>query len=197
MRTKLWSGTKQGLLSRGTHSLKALTIVRFLLLWRDGSCQAVAAPPAHEGWEVHHMDVKTAFLNDDLQKEIFVQQAPGFAHPAQENMVFKLHKALYGLHQAPRAWNQKLDEELVALVFVKCPPELDIYCWGVGTERLAVGVYVDDLIITGASCSSSKKFKSQMTEIFRTSDLGLLTYYLGIEVNQEGDGISLSQGSYV
>ena len=76
---------------------------------------------AHEGWEVHHMDVKTAFLNGDLQEEVFVEQAPGFAQKGQEHKVLKLHKALYGLHQAPRAWNQKLDEKLKELGFTRCP----------------------------------------------------------------------------
>ena len=118
---------------------------------------------AHEGWEVHHMDVKTAFLNGDLQEEVFVEQAPGFAQAGQEHKVYRLHKALYGLHQAPRAWNQKLDDKLGVLGFKKCLSEHAIYCRGAGSERLVVGVYVDDLIITGASCNSIKKFKAQMT----------------------------------
>lgn len=138
------------------------------------------AQAAHEGWEVHHMDVKTAFLNGDLQEEVFVEQALGFAQPGQEHKVYKLHKALYGLHQAPRAWNEKLDDQLAVLGFEKCPSEHAIYCRGVGAERLVVGVYVDDLIITGANNSSIKKFKAEMSKVFKMSDLGLLTYYLGI-----------------
>jgi hypothetical protein len=154
------------------------------------------AMAAHEGWAVHHMDVKTAFLNGDLQEEVFVQQAPGFAQPGEEHKVYKLHKALYGLHQAPRAWNEKLDEKMCVLGFEKCPSEHAIYCRGVGTERLVVGVYVDDLIITGSNNNSIKKFKTQMADIFKMSDLGLLTYYLGIEVKQDAGGITLSQESY-
>jgi hypothetical protein len=59
-----------------------------------------------------------------------------------------------------------------------------------------VGVYVDDLVITGSSFSSIKKFKLQMAEMFKMSDLGLLTYYLGIEVKQGDQGITLRQGNY-
>jgi hypothetical protein len=151
---------------------------------------------AQEGWQVHHMDVKTAFLNGDLQEEVYVQQAPGFAQPGQEHKVYKLHKALYGLHQAPRAWNQKLDKQLGVLGFIKCPSEHAIYCRGGGIERLVVGVYVDDLVITGPSSSSIQKFKAEMTKVFKMSDLGLLSYYLGIEVRQEAAGISLFQRSY-
>jgi hypothetical protein len=151
---------------------------------------------ADQSWEVHHMDVKIAFLNGDLQEEVYVQQAPGFVVPGQEHKVLKFCKALYGLHQAHRAWNQKLDEKLVVLGFVKCPSEHAIYCKGTGADRLVVGVYVDDLVITGASSDSIKKFKVQMANVFKMSDLGLLTYYLGIEVKQEHEGITLSQGSY-
>jgi hypothetical protein len=53
---------------------------------------------AQEGWQVHHMDVKTTFLNGDLQEEVFVEQPPGFSRPGQEHKVLRLHKALYGLH---------------------------------------------------------------------------------------------------
>jgi hypothetical protein len=66
---------------------------------------------------------------------------------------------------------------------------------GGGGERLIVGVYVDDLVITGSSNKSIQKFK-QMSAVFRMSDLGMLTYYLEIEVKQSVDGISLTQGSY-
>ena len=88
-------------------------------------------------------------------------------------------------------------KKMRVLGFKKCPSEHAIYCRGVDTEKLVVGVYVDDLIITGASCNSIKKFKALMAEIFKMSDLGLLTYYLGIEVKQSSEGITLSQGSYV
>ena len=163
---------------------------------RMEAVRLLLALAAHEGWEVHHMDVKTAFLNGDLQEEVFVEQAPGFTQPGQEHKVFKLHKALYGLHQAPRAWNQKLDEKLSLLGFVRSTSDHAIYCRGSGVERLVVGVYVDDLVITGTNSSSIKKFKEEMTAVFKMSDLGLLSYYLGIEVKQKEEGITLSQGSY-
>ena len=61
---------------------------------------------------MHHMDSKSAFLNDDLKEEVYVHQLPGFIIPGKENKVLRLHKALYGLRQAPRAWNAKLDSIL-------------------------------------------------------------------------------------
>jgi hypothetical protein len=89
-----------------------------------------------------------------------------------------------------------LDDELGILGFVKCPSDHAIYCRGEGGNRLIVGVYVDDLIITGAGINSILEFKQQMADVFKMSDLGLLSYYLGIEVKQSEKGIALSQGNY-
>ncbi|KAF8646560.1 hypothetical protein HU200_065782 [Digitaria exilis] len=72
---------------------------------------------APEGWEVHHMDVKSAFLNGDLLEEVYVKQPDGFVVKGQEEKVLRLDKALYGLRQAPRAWNTKLDRTLMDLKF--------------------------------------------------------------------------------
>jgi hypothetical protein len=160
------------------------------------SIRLLLALAAEEGWQVHHMDVKIAFMNGDLQKEVFVQQPPRFIQPGQEHKVLELHKALYGLHQTPRAWNLKLDEKLNMLGFIKCNADHAIYCRGGKGERLIVGVYVDDLLITGSSLKSIDRFKKEMAAIFRMSDLGLLTYYLEIEMQQTNKGISLCQESY-
>jgi hypothetical protein len=76
---------------------------------------------AQKCWEVHHMDVKSAFLNGDLQKEVYVAQPPGFVQVGQESKVLRLRKALYGLRQASRAWNTKLDNTLLSLGFQRSP----------------------------------------------------------------------------
>ena len=78
------------------------------------------AVAAQRRWSVHHMDVRSAFLNGELQEEVYVHQPAGFIDSCNPNKVLKLQKALYGLHQAPRAWNTKLDTTLVSLGFEKC-----------------------------------------------------------------------------
>ena len=70
---------------------------------------------------MHHMDVKSAFLNGDLKEEVYVHQPPGFVIPGKENKVLRLRKALYGLRQAPRAWNAKLDSTLKQMGFQQSP----------------------------------------------------------------------------
>jgi hypothetical protein len=111
-------------------------------------------------------------------------------------MVLKLHKALYGLKQAPRAWNAKLDSSLLTLGFSRSECEHGLYTRGNGESRLVVGIYVDDLIITGKSGDNINAFKVEMKTLFRMSDLGVLSYYLGIEVRQGWRGVELSQAAY-
>jgi hypothetical protein len=94
--------------------------------------------------------------------------------------VFHLHKALYGLRQAPLAWNAKLNATLQQLGFTNSPSEHAMYAHGQGRARLLVGVYVDDLIVTSADAEEIGRFKKEMMEQFRMSDLGLLHFYLGI-----------------
>jgi hypothetical protein len=160
------------------------------------SVRLLLAIAAHFGWGVHHMDVKSAFLNGELQEEVYVQQPPGFVDSKYKHKVLRLWKALYGLCQAPRAWNQKLDASLLGLGFKRCVDEHGMYTHGSGTGRLIVGVYVDDLIITGGDAAAVNNFKGQMMNTFRMSDLGLLSYYLGLEVSQGPAGITLRQTAY-
>jgi hypothetical protein len=94
--------------------------------WLDSE-RLLIALAAQEGWEVHHLDVKLAFLNIDLQQEVYVEQPVRFIKPGKDDMVLRLSKALYGLHQVPRVWNAKLDDTLLSFGFSKCPSEPAIY----------------------------------------------------------------------
>ena len=85
-----------------------------------------------KNWRVHHLDVKSAFLNGELAEMVFVRQSPGFAVKGEEDRVLRLRKALYGLRQAPRAWNTKLDATLGELGFMRFVIEDVLYTqrWG-------------------------------------------------------------------
>jgi hypothetical protein len=120
---------------------------------RLDTVRLLLALAAHEGWEIHHMDVKSAFLNGDLEEEVYVSQPDGFVTKGEEHKVLKLHKALYELRQAPRAWNLKLDKTLVSLGFEKCRSKAALYDREKKGDTLLVGVYVDDLAITGRSAT--------------------------------------------
>ena len=155
------------------------------------SVRVFLALAAQEGWRVHHMDVKSTFLNDELKEEVYVRQQPGFVVARKEDKVYRVRKALYGLRQAPRAWNAKLDATLKVMGFQQIAHEAAVYRRGSGRTVLLVGIYVDDLIITGAEEEEMVKFKAQMKDKFDMSDLGLLCFYLGVEVRQDASGITL------
>ncbi|KAG7556107.1 Integrase catalytic core [Arabidopsis suecica] len=156
----------------------------------------IIALAASNGWEIHHLDVKTAFLHGELKEIVYVSQPEGFIKEESQNKVYKLNKALYGLKQAPRAWNTKLNTILLELNFVKCSKEPSIYQKKESEEILVIAVYVDDLLVTGSNLEMILEFKRDMSRKFEMSDLGKLTYYLGIEVSQTKEGIMLNQERY-
>jgi hypothetical protein len=158
---------------------------------RMESVRLLFALAAQEGWRVHHIGVKSAFLNDDLKEEVYVHQPLGFAILGKEGKVLRLRKALYGLRQAPRAWNAKLDSTVKGMGFGQSPHEAAIYRRGNGGNALLVGVYVDDLVITGTKDTEVAAFKEEMKTTFQMSDLRLLSFYLRIEVHQGDSGITL------
>ena len=150
---------------------------------RMDTIRVLLALAAQEGWQVHHMDVKSAFLNGELEEEVYVKQPDGYVKKGREHLVMRLKKALYGLKQAPRAWYTKLDKCLRSLNFTRSSQEHVVYFKRSGTSRLIIGIYVDNLIITGTENHQIEDFKAQMKNQFEISDLGLLTSYLGIESN--------------
>jgi hypothetical protein len=168
----------------------------FAPIARMESVRLLLALAAQEGWRVHHMGVKSAFLNGDLKEEVYVHQPPGFAIPGKEGKALRLRKALYGLRQAPRAWNAKLDSTLKGMCFKQSPHEAAIYRRGKGGNALLVGVYVDDLVITGTKNAEVAAFKEEMKATFQMRNLGPLSFYLGIEMHQDDSGITLRQTTY-
>ncbi|KAG8488362.1 hypothetical protein CXB51_016389 [Gossypium anomalum] len=137
---------------------------------------------AQKKWQIHQLDVKSAFLN--------VQ--------GQEDKVYKLKKALYGLKQAPRAWYDRVDAYLSKLGFEKSLSEPTLYVKKSKDETLLiVSIYVDDLLVTGSNVILVNEFKAQMQEVFDMIDLGVMTYFLGMEVNQTDRGIFISQHAFI
>jgi hypothetical protein len=133
---------------------------------RMESVRLVLTLAAQEGWRVHHMDVKSAFLNSDLKEEVYVHQPLGFVIRGKENKVLRLRKALYGLRQAPQAWNAKLDSTLKQMGFEQSSHEAVVYRQGKDGNALLVGVYVDNLVITGTKEAEVEAFKEEMKATF-------------------------------
>ncbi|KAH9672528.1 hypothetical protein KPL70_017763 [Citrus sinensis] len=147
-------------------------------------------------WKIFQMDAKSAFLNGFLEEEVYIEQPLGYVVKRHENKVLRLKKALYGLKQAPRAWNNRIDKYFQEKGFTKCPYEHALYVKEKDGDILIVCLYVDDLIFTGSNPSLFEEFKRVMIKEFEMTDIGLMAYYLGIEVKQNEEGIFISQESY-
>ena len=102
--------------------------VVFALVTRIEMVRLLLALEAENSWEVHHLDVKSACLNGDLEEDVYVTQPEGFVEKGKEHLVYKLIKALSGLCQAPQAWYAKLRNCLESPGFTKCPYEHASLC---------------------------------------------------------------------
>ena len=141
------------------------------------------------------MDVKSDFLNGDLQEDVYMQQPPGFEIAGKEHKVCKLIKALYGLKQAPRSWYIKMDEYLRKVGFHRSESDDTLYIRQQGSYLVILIMFVDDLLITGNNDDHIAQ-KKELHAGFKMTDLGLLHYYLGIEVFQRPHHIFISQSKY-
>ncbi|CAL9239421.1 unnamed protein product [Arabidopsis halleri] len=146
-------------------------------------------------WEVHQMDVHNAFLHGDLNEEVYMKFPPGF-RTDDNTKVCRLRKSLYGLKQAPRCWFAKLGSAMKEYGFEQDISNYSLFTLATANSRLHVLVYVDDLIITGSSIHLVNEFKHYLSSCFRMKNLGILRYFLGIEVARSPAGIYLCQRKY-
>jgi len=157
----------------------------------------ILALSAAQGWKVFQLDVKSAFLNGDLDVEIFINQPEGFIVEGKESFVCKLKKSLYGINQAPRAWYINILGYFVDIGFSKCFSNADLSVLNQGKDMVLILLYMDDLLITGNNDEIIQECISKLKAIFEMIDLGLLHYYLGMQVYQYKDCTYLSQSKYI
>jgi hypothetical protein len=142
------------------------------------------------------MDVKSAFLNGPIKEEVYVEQPPGFEDYTYPDHVFKLSKALYGLKQAPRAWYECLRDFLIGNAFKVGKADPTLFTKTCDGNLFVCQIYVDDIIFGSTNQKSCEKFSRVMTQKFKMSMMGELTYFLGFQVKQLKDGTFLSQTKY-
>ncbi|KAG7599434.1 Integrase catalytic core [Arabidopsis suecica] len=147
-------------------------------------------------WELWQMDVKNAFLQGDLEEEVYMTPPPGLQDSIPEGKVLRLRKAIYGLKQSPRAWYHKLSTTLKANGFRKSEADHTLFTLQNDKGIVVVLVYVDDIIITGSNKEGIAHLKSSLHSSFDIKDLGALKYFLGIEVYRSEEGLFLSQRKY-
>ena len=155
---------------------------------------ALMALAAVEDLEVHQLDIKTAFLNGVLEEEVYIEQPSGY-HEGAPDIGCHLHRALYGLRQAPRAWHIRLTEELTKLGFKPSAADPGLHYLDTESGRIYLLVYVDDILIVPRSKADVDWVKQTLTSKFEAHDLGEAHYFLGIDVVRDRAGriIKLSQ----
>ncbi|KAJ0512023.1 putative RNA-directed DNA polymerase [Helianthus annuus] len=149
----------------------------------------------NNNWLLYQMDVNNAFLYGTLTKDVFMTLPQGYF--SNDNAkVCKLVKSLYSLKQAPRQWNEKLTDVLVSMGFVQSVCDYSLFVLSKQDVFIILLVYVDDIVVTGNNKIEIEKVKACLKESFQIKDLGILRYFLGIEVLYSDACICLSQRKY-
>nr|GEV69445.1 hypothetical protein [Tanacetum cinerariifolium] len=149
------------------------------------------------GFMVYQMDVKSVVLYGTIEEEVYVCQPLSFEDPDYSDKVYKVVKALYGLHQAPRAWYETLVNYLLENGFQRGKIDQTLFIKKQKGDILLVQVYVDDIIFGSTNKELCKAFEKLMKDKFQMILLGKLTFFLGLQVKQKDDGIFINQDKYV
>ncbi|KAJ9536511.1 hypothetical protein OSB04_un000305 [Centaurea solstitialis] len=134
-----------------------------------------------KGIDYDDIDVESAFLYGTIDEEVYVSQPLGFEEPKYPDKVYKLRKALYGLHQAPRAWYDTLSSYLLENKFERGVIDKTLFIKRTKTDMLLVQIYVDDIIFGSTKDDMCKDFEELMHKKFKMSSMGELTFFLGLQ----------------
>ncbi|CAN6441644.1 unnamed protein product [Victoria cruziana] len=144
-------------------------------------------------WDIYQMDVKNTFLHGNLQEKIYMDIPQGMTAPP--NTVCKLKKSLYGLKQSPRAWYEKISSKLTEENFHRCSSDHSIFTKLSERGQCIVAIYMDDILITG-NCRDLM-FRKHSNSVFEMKDLGIMRYFLGMEIMKTKQGRFLNQKKYI
>ena len=154
---------------------------------RFESIRTVVSQAVKEEMKIHQVDVTAAFLNGDLEEEIYMKQPEGYAEPGKEDLVCSLKKSIYGRKQSPKCWNQKLDKCLKTLSFEKTIDPCVYVKENTKGEKFIICLYVDDLLLVNKYGDELVQIKRELSQMFDMKDLGELHYFLGVEFKRQED----------
>ena len=149
---------------------------------RIESLRTLIALAVKNGLQLHQADVTTAFLNGQLEEEVYMKQPKGFVQEGQEHLVCKLKRSIYGLKQSSRCWNSTLDSYLKQMGFVQTESDPCIYRNSGGD--VLIGVYVDDMVFAGKNEKQLEEVKKTLAKRFDIKDMGKLHHFLGMKIVQ-------------
>lgn len=159
--------------------------------------RAVLNIAVNKGWQLKQLDVNNAFLQGELQEEVYMTQPPGFVDNDRPQHVCRLKKPIYGLKQAPRAWYMALKNHLVDCGFKNSLADTSLFTHIAGTHYTYILVYVDDIIVTGSDPRHVASVLQSLAHRFSIKDPVDLHYFLGIEVTRSSKGLHMMQRRYI
>lgn len=165
----------------------------------DFSAVRVAVAGAvRAGYVIHHLDVKTAFLNGKLNsgESIFIRPPEGLDLGLQNGEALKLRKALYGLKEAPKVWNKTWNTAVHSIGFTQLKSDECIYVAIVDGNMIILLLYVDDILVLGPDDVLIERVKERLMKLFKIRDLGRVRSFLQVEFSHCENGMFMSQKTY-
>ena len=160
--------------------------------------RTVLSMAASQDWEIHQVDIKSAYLHAEIKEDIYMRAPPGYLKTGDEGKVLKLLRCLYGLKQAGFEWSEELASVFLQLGFRRSQVDQAVYFKRSQDEHMVVTVSVDDMAVTSNHLRHILAFKDRLRDFFEISDLGELTWLLGLKVNRDRAActITLTQKAY-
>ena len=150
-------------------------------------------------WEIDQMDVVTAFLNPEVDRDVYMAIPDGVEAPVGGPWVCKLRKSLYGLKQAPRLWYEHIDNFLRSLGLLRSEYDPNVYISAAGLIPLILLLYVDDILLLSESVERVSELKKLLHAKYKMTDLGPVRKFLGLEIERDRENriLYLHQSGYI
>jgi hypothetical protein len=161
--------------------------------------RTVLAMAAQNDWEIHQIDIKSAYLNATLRDDIYMRAPPGYLKPNDQGKVLKLLRSLYGLKQAGFEWSEELASAFAKMGFSRSQVDQAVYYYRKTDKHMVITISVDDMAVTSKYRHDIEWFKAELQKYFEISDLGELSWLLGLKVERDREArtLTLSQKAYI
>jgi hypothetical protein len=163
---------------------------------KPATVRLILSIAAQHQWSLRQLDVSNAFLHGSLKECVYMSQPPGFVDSTAPSHVCLLHKSIYGLRQAPRAWFEKFSSHLLIVGFTASQADPSLFIYKHGSTVLYLLLYVDDIIITGNLPTAVTELITNLASVFELKDLGPLKYFLGLQIDYKSSGFFVHQSKY-
>ncbi|KAL0449326.1 UNVERIFIED_CONTAM: Retrovirus-related Pol polyprotein from transposon RE1 [Sesamum latifolium] len=187
---------KARLVAKGYNQVEAIDFVdSFLPVAKPVTARILLAIAASKNWYLHQLDINNAFLHGYLEEEIYMQAHEGYLVPP--GSVCKLKRSLYGLKQVSRQWNMEFKSKPADCGFSQSQHDHFLFTTNTSTDLMGLLVYVNDVLIAGASEELILEVKAYLDSLFTIEDIGVAKYFLGLEIARSSQGIPVIQSKYV